>query len=196
MIWIGWRGLGGAALAAALMISGGARAETIAAPPMAPGADAHDGLHDFDFAMGSWKAHLKKLDKPLTGSTHWIEYEGTSVMHKVFGDRANEEVFSVDGKEAGQHLEGQTLRLYDPAAHQWSIYGVDAAKGMLGLPPTVGQFQGKVGHFYDYEQWRGRWILVRYQWTDISPQAAQMIQSFSIDGGKTWEPNWICDLTR
>ena len=195
MIFIGWRGLGALA-AAALLVSQGVRAETIAAAPMAPEADAHDGVHDFDFAMGSWKAHLKRLDKPLTGSTHWIEYEGVSMMHKVFGDRGNEEVFSVDSKETGLHWEGQTLRLYDPASHQWSILGIDAAHGALVMPLTVGQFEGKVGHFYDYEQWRGRWILVRYQWTDISPNAAQMIQSFSIDGGKTWEPNWICDLTR
>ena len=194
MAWIVWAT--GAMAAAALMVSGEARAETLRAPPMAPDADSHDGVHDFDFAMGSWKAHLKRLDKPLTGSTRWIEYDGTSVMHKVFGGRGNEEEFSVHSAATGLDFEGQTLRLYDPAAHQWSIYTVDAAKGVLMLPPTVGRFHGKEGLFYDYEQWRGRWILVRYQWTDISPAAARMVQSFSIDGGQTWEPNWICDLTR
>src|SRR5881296_40553 len=30
-----------------------------------------DGQHDFDFAIGNWKFHLKKLEHPLTGSTTW-----------------------------------------------------------------------------------------------------------------------------
>jgi len=41
-----------------------------------------------------------------------------------------------------------------------------------------------------------RAILVRYMWSDISPQSARMEQSFSADGGRSWEVNWICELTR
>jgi hypothetical protein len=32
--------------------------------------------------------------------------------------------------------------------------------------------------------------------SSISPQAARMEQSFSADGGKSWEVNWICELSR
>ena len=39
----------------------------------------HDGQHDFDFEMGSWKIHLKRLEHRLTGSTTWVEFDGTSV---------------------------------------------------------------------------------------------------------------------
>ena len=28
-----------------------------------------DGQHDFDFEFGTWKTHLKRLVRPLTGST-------------------------------------------------------------------------------------------------------------------------------
>jgi len=45
-------------------------------------------------------------------------------------------------------------------------------------------------------QWKGRAVLVRCVWTDISPQSARMEQSFSADGGKTWEVNWSCELSR
>ena len=68
--------------------------------------------------------------------------------------------------------------------------------GTLSLPPVVGSFNGKRGEFYDQEDFKGRVILVRYMWLDISPNSARMEQSFSPDGGKTWEVNWICELSR
>jgi hypothetical protein len=45
-------------------------------------------------------------------------------------------------------------------------------------------------------RFKGRAILVRYVWTNISPKSARMEQSFSADGGKSWEANWICELSR
>lgn len=66
----------------------------------------------------------------------------------------------------------------------------------LGLPPVVGEFHGKGGEFYDQEMWKGRAILVRYTWRDLGPKAARMEQAFSADGGKSWETNWICELSR
>jgi hypothetical protein len=73
---------------------------------------------------------------------------------------------------------------------------LDLDKGVLSVPPVVGEFNGNRGEFYDQEQYKGRAILVRYLWLNISPKSARMEQSFSADGGKTWETNWICELTR
>jgi hypothetical protein len=39
-------------------------------------------------------------------------------------------------------------------------------------------------------------MLVRYVWLNISPKAARMEQFFSPEDGKTWETNWVCELTR
>jgi hypothetical protein len=46
------------------------------------------------------------------------------------------------------------------------------------------------------EPWDGRMILVRLQWKSITPTHARLEEAFSADGGKTWEVNWINDLTR
>src|SRR4029453_12747419 len=53
------------------------------------GPSVRDGQHDFDFEIGTWKTHLKRLVHPLTGSTTWTEMDGTSVVRKVLGGRAN-----------------------------------------------------------------------------------------------------------
>jgi hypothetical protein len=162
----------------------------------APPAPQRDGAHDFDFLIGDWKAHVRRLPDRLAGSTEWIEYDGISRHKKILDSNANFEEFEVDGREKGQHIKAQTLRLYNPESHQWSIYLLDVDKGLLPMPPMVGQFTGRRGEFYDQEDYKGRAILVRYVWTDISPQSARMEQSFSADGGKSWEVNWICELSR
>jgi len=155
-----------------------------------------DGAHDFDFLIGNWKAHVRRLPDRLVGSNTWIEYDGISNHKKVLDSNANFEEFDVRNAEKNLRIKAQTLRLYNPQSHQWSIYLVDVDNGTLSLPPVVGQFNGNRGEFYDQEDWKGRAILVRYVWLNISPNSARMEQSFSPDGGKSWEVNWICELTR
>jgi hypothetical protein len=97
-------------------------------------AQQRDGSHDFDFLIGDWKAHVRRLPDRLNGSDTWDVYDGI--------------------------------------------------------------FHGNRGEFFHQETLRSRVILVRYMWLNISPKAARMEQSFSPDGGKTWEVNWICELSR
>jgi hypothetical protein len=159
--------------------------------------DPHrDGAHDFDFLIGDWKAHVRRLPDRLVGSTDWIEYDGISNHRKILDSNANFEEFDVRNPEKNLRVKAQTLRLYNPDTHQWSIYLVDVDKGTLGLPATVGQFTDGKGEFFDQEDYKGRAILVRFAWFNLSPNAARMEQSFSPDGGKTWEVNWICECTR
>jgi hypothetical protein len=49
--------------------------------------------------------------------------------------------------------------------------------------------------FYDQEEYKGCAILVRYVWLNLSPKCANRAV-FSPEGGKTWQVNWICELTR
>lgn len=155
-----------------------------------------DGSHDFDFLIGDWKAHVRRLPDRLNNSNVWIEYDGISNHHKLLDSNANFEEFDVTSTDKKLHIKAQTLRLYNPTSRQWSIYLVDLDNGTLGLPPVVGSFNGNRGEFFDQEEYKGRAILVRYMWLNISPKSARMEQSFSPDGGKTWEVNWICELSR
>jgi hypothetical protein len=154
---------------------------------------AVDGQHDFDFEIGTWKIHLKKLVHPLTGSTAWVEFDGTSVTHKAWEGRADVEEFETDG--AAGHIEGMTVRLYNPQSHQWSLYWANAKDGTF-LTPLIGGFKDGRGEFYDQEFYEGKSIYSRFIWWEITPNSAHFEQSFSTDGGKTWETNWITDQTR
>ena len=152
-----------------------------------------DGQNDFDFHIGTWKTHLKRLQHPLTGSTTWVEYEGTTVVRKVWNGRANLVELAADGP-AG-HFEGLSLRLYDSEAHQWSLNFANIKSGTLALP-SIGEFKNGRGEFYNTDTLNGRSILVRFIISDITANSCHFEQSFSDDGGKTWEVNWIATDTR
>ena len=167
----------------------------IALPAYAANESAapHDGQHDFDFEIGTWNTHLKRLLHPLSGSSTWVEYEGTSVVRNVLDGRANLVELRVEG--AAGRIEGLSLRLYNPESKQWSLNFVNAAAGTLSTP-TVGEFKGGRGEFFDQETLNGRAILVRFVISDITRDSCRFEQSFSADGGKTWEVNWIATDTR
>jgi len=164
-------------------------------PPAVPAPVLPDGAHDFDFEFGSWKAHIARRLKPLTGSTEWVEYEGTSVVRPWWDGRANIGELRVSGP-AGT-IEGMSVRLYDPASRQWKIHWANAADGALG-EAMVGGFAGGRGEFYNQEMLGNRAILVRFIFSGISAgtRSFRIEQAFSADGGKSWETNWISDFTK
>ena len=152
-----------------------------------------DGQHDFDSEIGTWETHLRRLVHPLTGSTTWIEYEGTTVVRKVWNGRANLVELEADGP--GGHFEGLNLRLYNPESHQWSLNFAGSSRGALSQP-TIGEFKNGRGEFFDQETLNGRAIFVRFVISDITPDSCRFEQAFSEDGGKTWEVNWIATDAR
>ncbi|MBO9621353.1 MAG: hypothetical protein J7500_01445 [Sphingomonas sp.] len=180
---------------AALLLLAPLYGQNTSAAPASPAAGQRDGSHDFDFLIGDWKAHVRRLPERLVGSNVWVEYDGISNHHKLLDSNANFEEFDVRSRD-GARIKAQTLRLYNPESRQWSIYLVDLDKGTLDLPPVIGGFTGNRGEFYSQEPWKGRAILVRYMWLNESPRSARMEQAFSDDGGKSWEVNWICELSR
>ena len=149
--------------------------------------------HDFDFETGKWKTHVSRLQHPLTGSTTWLEYDGTTVVRKVWDGRANLLELEVDGP-AG-HLELLSLRLYDPQSRKWSLYVGSSRSGELG-PAAIGEFKNGRGEFVDRETFNGRSILVRFIIFDIATDSCHFEQAFSADDGKTWEVNWRAVDTR
>jgi hypothetical protein len=135
-----------------------------------------DEQHDFDFQMGTWKTHLKRLLHPLSGSTTWVEYDGTTTVRKVWNGRANLLELEVNGPPG--HIEALSLRLYNPDAHQWSLNFANSAGGVLGIP-TIGGFKDGRGEFFDQETLGPRAIFVKFAISRTSSTSCHFEQFFS-----------------
>ena len=156
---------------------------------------ARDGQHDFDWEQGRWATKVRVLRNPLSGEApRWAEYEGTSVVKPLLDGRANFVELKVAGS-AGK-IEGGALRLYNPTSRQWSLNFANLRNGML-TAPVFGGFDGRgTGMFTGSDMLEGRAILVRFVITQVSASSARFEQAYSVDGGITWETNWIATDTR
>jgi len=188
-----------AALAAAFLAALPAAAATPAAPvvpaaiikPNYPvAATTRDGSHDFDFEYGTWRTHYRLLRRRLVGDHVWYDCYGTSIVRPYWDGGGNLE--DGDLKCPSRYIGGVTLRMYDPATHQWTIWW-GTRKLAIAPPPQIGHYdENGVGEFYSYDSWEGKPEITRFQWTRVNGNP-HFEQAFSTDGGKTWETNWITD---
>ena len=151
-------------------------------------------VHDFDFYMGTWRVHHRRLKERLAGSDEWEEFEGTSRAWPILDGAGNidDNVLELpDGT-----YRAISLRTFDPVTDRGRSGGsTDARPGRLD-PPVVGGFKDGIGTFIAADTFNGRPILVRFLWSDITATTCRWEQAFSTDGGTTWEVNWIMESTR
>jgi len=170
-------------------------ASTPSAAATAPPVGISSGAHDFDWEIGSWQTRVRVLSNPLSGEPpRWVDYAGTSVVKPLLDGRANFVELSVAGPTG--KIEGGSLRLYNPQSRQWSLNYANLRNGLL-TSPVYGGFDSRGrGLFYGPDTLNGRAILVRFIITRVSPDEARFEQSYSTDGGVTWEDNWLAVDTR
>jgi hypothetical protein len=153
------------------------------------------GLHDFDFLIGEWRVHSRKLKERLVGNNDWEEFEGTIRSVRTLNGFGNvdDTVFNMPSGD----YRGMAPRAYDPKTGLWAIWWIDARNPHGAVdPPVKGRFVNGVGTFYADDTLRGRPIKVRFTWSHITAKTAQWEQAFSADGGKTWETNWTQRLQK
>jgi hypothetical protein len=148
---------------------------------------------DFDFLMGYWRVHNKCLKEKLQGSFEWIEFEGFSDVKSLLNGMGNLDQFSAE--RDGVSIAGISLRLFNPASGEWSIYWADSVRAGVLQPPMVGRFEGLSGEFLGAEEVGGKPVLCRFRW-DSAPASPRWEQAFSPDGGQNWETNWIMTFSR
>lgn len=157
-------------------------------------------IHDFDFLAGTWATRQRRLRRRLAGCDDWECFDATSTVQRLPGGVANFDTLVAESWRPG--WVGMSFRVYHPGTDRWSIHwmtneggGIDAASGHLEAP-VVGRFDGDEGLFEGDDVFEGRPIRVRYRWTRRGEDTARWEQSFSADGGATWELNWVMDFER
>jgi hypothetical protein len=150
------------------------------------------GLHDFDFLIGHWRVHHRRLKERLANNHEWIEFEGTSVLQMVMGGYGtmDDNVLELPGGT----YRAVGLRSFDPKSGQWSIWWLDSRMPLD--PPVRGTFRDGTGTFLADDTFNGKPIRVRFEWSRITPTSCHWEQAFSTDGGASWETNWVMDFKR
>jgi hypothetical protein len=154
----------------------------------------HDGQHDFDFNIGVWHTHIVRIVDPFGSNSDAVELNGTVTVRKVWDGKAQLEEIETDGPKG--HWEGLTLFLYNPSARQWSQSFVNSKVGKVSGSPNVGEFRDGIGVLVGQDTVNDRAILIRAVWSDIKPNSHKYEESYSNDGGMTWNRSFTANLTR
>ncbi len=152
------------------------------------------GASDFNFFPGNWQVAHRRLKQRLAGSTDWEEFGGTCNVQTLLGGLGNVDDNLID--LTGAPYRAVTLRSFNPATQQWTIWWLDGrVPGRLDAP-MVGSFTDGVGTFYGDDTLNGKPIKLRFLWTMAAPDVPRWEQAFSADGGGTWETNWVMTFHR
>jgi hypothetical protein len=146
---------------------------------------------DFDFLPGRWHVANRKLVDTLDPECdEWEEFRATSEACAMLGGAGNVDHFTTDG------YEGFSLRLYDPERDVWRIWWSSTARPGRLDPPVEGRFADGRARFECEDVLEGVPVRVRFDWSEMTGDAALWEQSFSFDAGETWKLNWVMRLTR
>ncbi len=148
-------------------------------------------MNDFDFYTGTWDVRNRRRMDYFDETSDWEEFPAISRASRHFDGGANFDEIEFPTKG----YAGLTLRLYDPAREEWSLYWVSKREGLL-TTPVVGRFADGEGLFYGDEVYEGKEITVRFRWSNITATTARWEQAFSMDERRTWLTNWVMDSTR
>jgi hypothetical protein len=160
-----------------------------------PAAVPASSAADFDFLLGQWQVHNRRLRERQASPacSEWDEFPAMLSLHKALLGLANVERYTANLQ--GQDYEGMALRLFDPATKLWTIYWISSNAPVMDTHPVVGSFDGDIGRFYARHAHPDGDRIVLYQWDKRDPQRPIWSQAISIDEGQQWEWNWFMDLS-
>lgn len=176
------------AIQSAALMFAGLRASSVSAQE-APLPEGTASRGDFDYFLGNWRVEHRRLRKRLAGSNDWETFGGRTHCQQLFGGLVNlNESISYRG---GRTSYGMGLRAFDEPGRRWADWYLSAGDLSKIDPPLYGRFSKGVGTFLSRETFEGRPVLVRGQFASVSRDEARWEQAFSVDGGATWETNWV-----
>ena len=150
-------------------------------------------VDDFNFFIGEWKTAHHQLMGRLIGSTSWRDFGGACSVRRIMGGQGNMDDNIIDLPTGA--YRAATVRTFDPARRQWSIYWIDARFPGIDAP-MVGGFDGPRGLFFADDVHDGKAIVCRFLWTVFDADHCRWEQAFTEDRGLSWETNWTTEFER
>ena len=125
---------------------------------MTPLTMPHGDVHDFDFLVGRWQVHNRRLTTRLRDANDWKEFPATHWLEQRLGGIVN-----VDQMDcATEGFAGMSVRCFDLAQRRWAIYWISSTSGVL-FAPVFGGFDGDVGTFVGRDTDDGRDVHVCFR---------------------------------
>src|SRR5260370_16406212 len=87
-------------------------------------ASSTSSPNDFDFLVGKWKMHNRRLNKRLENCKDWTEFDSRDENSKILSGTADMDTYStteLPGQE-GKRFAALTLRLFTPKTSFLSLY--------------------------------------------------------------------------
>jgi hypothetical protein len=153
-----------------------------------------DANRDWDFLAGRWNVRHRRLRHRHARNEEWDAFDGTLTNWPVLGGHGNvgdNVMHFPDGT-----VRGVGFRAFDPATRQWSSWWLDGRDPARIAAPMHGRFADGVATMLGDDTEAGRPVTTRVRWSRITARSARWEQAGSLDGGATWETNWISDFTR
>lgn len=99
----------------------------------------------------------------------------------------------------GEPFEGVSLRLFNPASEEWTIYWMDD-RGAALVEQVVGSFIERDGERvfvgYGTETYLGDEVRMRFVWAGIGSDTSRWEQAYWDEEHGDWETNWVMEFTR
>jgi hypothetical protein len=149
---------------------------------------------DWAWMVGDWRVQHRRLKGRLVGSSEWETFDGTCAMWLTLGGLGNVDDNVLELPDGT--YRAMTVRAFDSASGQWSIWWLDGRNPTALDVPVRGGFVDGVGRFEADDVLDGRPIRVRFRWLDTDTASPRWEQAFSADGGETWEVNWVMQFSR
>jgi hypothetical protein len=150
------------------------------------------GVTGFDFLVGAWDIHNRRKN----GQGVREEFSATNSVSNHVDGLVQVDYYHAPNFPGRGHVQAVTIRAFDRETEEWSIVWL-SNYAPPDFRPVVGRFEGAEGRFYQViETAQGAPLHVEFVWDGITDDSARWQQSFSLDGGKTWDLNWIMEFSR
>lgn len=153
-----------------------------ATPPVAPCAAPE--FHQLDFWVGDWDLTWPAGGNGPAGT-------GTNRVEKILGGCVIQENFTGGG---AQPFDGQSVSTYSVREKIWKQTWVDDQGGYLDFTGTFQDGEMRLTRHVVGPDGKPR--IPRMVFTNIKPDSFDWRYEASVDGGKTWQLNWLIHYKR